>query len=366
MKKVLSVVLATLLMGLSGCRMISPTDVVQQFDWPIGVSSTNQENILMGAGEFAYYDGFIYFAPPGDIIAEVDLSTMKIAVLDIPCGTWIPNMTTDGEYIYFDATGGGEGRYRISADGKVLEKVSGYLDQAGAYRYNDGTDSFYLKGGVNGPLCYENLETHEVTQLFEAGRSFYVDEDYIYAVIWEEGFQTTRLYRSKRDVYDFQEIKLISSESGEVLKPLIVFVRDNTMYICEKGTFRVHTLDLSAVTSLDQSYVAQGLPVQSLTFYLAGDKLVYQESIYDPDLKLDGSTGGIRTHGVYAYDMKTGETDGILDERVYAMCALADRYVCMHTSDGSMCIFDLEKWEYLAFDLGEEEAPEDTAASEST
>ena len=356
-----AILLLALTLCLCSCQVIDRTSGGTDGDWPVGVADTSLENILMGNGEFAYYDGFIYFAPPGNIIAEVDLSTMKIAVLDIPCGTWIPNMTTDGEYIYFDATGGGEGRYRISADGKVLERVKGYLDQAGTYRYNEGIDSFYLKGGLNGPLCYENLETHEVTELLDMARSYNLDEDFVYGVSIElkDDYAETYLYYGRRDNFDLQKIQLVSEETGQQICPIYVAIYGNVMYVNEGNTYQVYEVDISAGLSPDEVCTAKPLPVYGLAFYRAGDYIVYERNSFT--VELDGE------ECVYAYNLKTGETEGILDEGIYMMCALADRYVCMHTSDGSMCIFDLEKWEYLAFDLDEEETePEDTAASEST
>ena len=362
MKKLFCILLAALLVGLSGCQIINPEDMEIVGDWPTGVPSTSVENIQMGAGEFAYYDGFIYFAFPGNTIAEVDLSTMKIATIENEYGTWIPNLSTDGEYLYIDTNGGGEGWYRISTDGKILERMYGYMDEDASFRYNDGTDSYYLKGGY--VFCHEDLETHEITVIVDEARSYYLDDEYIYVVAYGErdadGVRDTSLLRTRRDSeeYEFEEIKLISSETGEKIRPINVIVKDGMLIVNEVLSYRAYSLDMSEVTSLDETYTATALPVTTLFFYKVGDWLVYKQDTFKGDTEDKGF--------VYAYNLKTGETEGILGEQIYVMCVLADRYVCIHTFAGNMCIFDLEKWEYLEFDLGEEEAPEDTAASEST
>lgn len=350
MKKALIWVSAIMLvLCLCGCQVIDSTGGGDEADWPIGVADTSLENILMGVGEFAYYDGFIYFAPPGDIIAEVDLSTMTVAVLDIPCGTWLPNLTTDGEYVYFDAEGGGGGRYRISTDGKTLERVKGYLDQAGTYRYTVGNDSYYIKEGKGGSLCHENMETHEVTQLFDRVSAYYIDETYIYAVAFKEepsgSAGGSYLFRSNLENIEFEEIKMVTSDTGVEFCPVMVVISDGIMYMDQQGGFSIYTLDLSQVDSLDKTYTVEPLPMASLTYQVIGDKLIYTDDrcVFDENGQLLEKLGD---DGLYIYDLKTGETSEMIFPEVYAFCVLADRYIGAHFGD-SMGIYDMEKGEYL-------------------
>ena len=283
----------------------------------------------MGNGEFAYYNGFIYFAPPGNMIAEVDLTTMKVTTLETADMIWMAGLSADEEYVYYRSL---DNYYKMTPDGKNSEVISHYSDPNAAYRYNDGKDSFYIQHGILGDFYHEDLETGEVTMLMEFTKYYYVDEDYVYVIAKDPSWtDTTRLalYRSERDKFDFKKIKLD-------LEPLAMVIQDGVMYLNQARYFGLRYLELEEISDLEQNYQTNSLPINTLTFQPVAGKIFYVEDARE------------ETMDMRFYDLETGEISDVIFEDVYVFCVVADRYVCVHT-ENSMGIYDAVKGEHLQF-----------------
>ena len=340
MKKWLLLLLTALC--LTGCSIVEP-EPSGSMDFPTDVPSTSTENILMGNGEFAYYNGFIYFAPPGNMIAEVDLSTMKVATFEVSSSMWIAGLEADSEHIYFTTL---DGRRSLTTDGKTEAASVAYSDPEGLwYRYNQGTDSFYIQSGLMGDLYYEDLETHEVTKLLDEVAHFGLDGQYIYAVANQQNVEGEKtflnngkyLYRIDRETFAYEIIHLVT-EDGSVFKPIKFTIVDNVLYADQAGTYQLYYIDLETIGSLEKTYEVTALPMQTLDFRVIGNQVFYV-----PDDREE-----ILPRNMYIYNLETGETSDVIFEDVYVFCVVADRYVCVHT-ENSMGIYDAVKGEHLQF-----------------
>jgi len=301
-KKLVLLFLATFL-GLSACKPVKPlpdtTDTLDSYDGP----STTCANIVMGGGDFAYHNNFIYFNTRSGI-GEYDLLSKESVI--IPSKNHVDSsLYIDDNYIYF-AQSDKKGLIRMTKDGKKAKSI---YEGASGYRslYLTQTHAYYLDF-MDGSLFRYNFETSTEEELCSIRNGYFVEGNTIYALA--DHNDAIYLYQSDINDIDFQHINLSFS-------PIAVLAVDDTLYLTKKGVWEVVMVKDGKETTL---------PIRSLNYQVLGNQLFYQEEV---------------TNMLKSYNLDTGEIRTIFENDFWTFCVLAERYIGISNSN-NYYLYDLE------------------------
>ena len=307
MKK-LSILFALLILlaSLSACGLKSET----AFDR----TGTTCANAVMIQGKFAWSNDFIYINAGGEFY-EFDLTTGTAVKLTEENMYWPRSLFATDRYLYWVGRGtetDEEGRTTdclqyMTKDGKKSNVFWNSGDSC-YYLYAEGTELFYTTG-VGGALCCQKLpaddeEMPEPTVLLPCINQYYVDDNYIYAVIpanAEENIPENYLVRSPRQAINFEKIELS-------FPPAAVMADGDDLYIASQKPFQLTRWQEGTETQL---------PIRSVYYQVLNSEIIY----------LDDETLNQGTFTLKSYDLQTGEICPLL-EGVYDFCILENRYIC--------------------------------------
>lgn len=287
---------------ISGCQV--------KYEGNYDNESTSNSNITMGNGKFAFDNDFIYFTDRLNIY-EYDCLSDETISFNSKCDD-VRSIYIQDEYIYFACNG----LQRITKDGKKQQtvfEVDNCLQLIVEEQY-----AYYLDS-VDGNLFQYKLEEKSEDVLANNVLSYFVDEDYIYAVSKTD--DVPKLYVSSKEKIAFKERELS-------FMPITVISENDRLYLAERETYQIVKCD---------DEIEKRLPIYSTYYQVVNNKIVY----------LDSKTFENSCFNLVIYDEQTGHQKVICEE-VYDFNILEDKYVCIQKSTG-------EYAQYLFYDLETEE-----------
>ena len=188
-------------------------------------TGTTCGNIVMGSGEFACRDGFVYVAiPMGDSIIEFDLETGVSAMLKLPAGKDASGIFLSDTDIYYT---GGNTLNKIRRDGKEGSTVSEQKEFSYLKFFVDGTDAYFINI-TEGSLFHMDMNTMNETELISKVNAYCADETTFYVVARDAEGQFG-LFCSDRENVDFKQIVLSFS-------PIAVYADAQGIFVTEQGS----------------------------------------------------------------------------------------------------------------------------------
>ena len=295
-------------------------------------NGTSASNLATGMGNFVYSDGYIYRGVPGYIYkCDPDGNIVKTYPLSDRYETPHHMFATADAIVYVNSMGlpvepedatapNREDHWGLRVQPKNGDQPYSICpDVEATHAYADGDQLYVNNGGTM--LSRVDLVTMEQTDLLENVFSYYVDENYIYAI---ENTEEHCIFRSAKDVIAFEKIPL-------PFDPNNIVADGEDLYICEwmnqddqKATgerYRVNRVHDGEVTPL---------PVYSWFYQV-----------------LDGCVLYIDRAGTYplkCYDLATGET-ATLAENVFEFSVLEGRYVCIDRFNTNALLLDWQTGE---------------------
>ena len=183
--------------------------------------------------------------------------------------------------------------------------------------YADGDQLYINNGGTM--LSRIDMMTFEKTDLLENVFSYYVDENYIYAIQNGDG---KYYFRSRKDRVSFEQINLD-------FDPNNIVADGEDLYICQwtsegdQGAIG-HRYRVNLVRNGENT----PLPIYSWFYQVLDGCVLYREE---------------ETYRLRSYNTSTGE-ETTLAENVFEFSVLEDRYICIETFNDNPVIYDwLEK-----------------------
>lgn len=299
MKKILAVIWCCVaLLVCTGCQAERDSS-----DTGIG---TTCGNIIMGSGDFAYANDFIYIAAYTKIY-EYDILSGKTVVLPINDGSIAGSIYLSQDEVFYSEDFSGIGLHYISKDGKQAGTVFTVGDHSEVETitansitklFPDG-DRVYYMNHVEGTLFCRDLRTQTETPLVSKVNTYFVDENTLYVIAKEN--DQWQLLTSPKDTIAFSVVPL-------TFEPIAVLAVGNDIYLSQKETYQI---------TLYTNGVETPLPVKSTFFQVVGNQLLYSDS--------EEFIGGC--FPLKSYHLQTGEIQ-LLCENVYDFCLLQDRYIC--------------------------------------
>lgn len=266
-------------------------------------------NLATGMGTFIYSEDSIFYGTAGKIV-QYDTAGNVLREYPLESEYVVPHylFAMEGAIVYTD---GYRGLNILPLDGSAPQKA--LEDTYLTYVYVDG-NQLYTTNGTQ-MLTRIDLLTGEATDLLENVSTYYVDENYIYAV------QASREYcyfRSQKGSDSFEKIPL-------TFDPNKVAADGETLYFCqwieedlrEEGDPRYQVNRVSGDT-------VTPLPVYSWFYQLLDGCVLYREEY---------------TYKLKSYDPSTGETK-TLAENVFDFAVLEDRYICIDRFNEDILILD--------------------------
>ena len=191
------------------------------------------------------------------------------------------------------------------------------------HAYADGEMLYFNNGGTM--LSRVNLVTFEQTDLMANVFSYYVDENYIYAI---ENSEEHCFFRSAKDVIAFEKIELS-------FDPNNIIADGNDLYICEwMNEDDQEALGQRYRVNLVREGVTTQLPIYSWFYQVLDGCVLYIER---------------DTYFLKSYQVATGEVI-TLAENVFEFTVLEDRYICIVTFNDDPIIYDRQTGEKTVLD----------------
>lgn len=296
MRKINLFIVFLLLLFLSGCQKTAYTGEN---------TGTTCGNITMGAGKFAYGNGFIYISSPGEIY-EYDLSTGVPIILETPGSDYAESMFLSEQDVYYS---NGSSLKKLQKDGKKNDVVIGKTSCRKFFA--DGMDAYFMNH-IEGDLFHIDMQTKKETTLLSVVNNYYVDDTSIYAVAKPDG--EWKLYHSSRETINFEPIKLS-------FQPVAVYVDGEDIFLAKQGDFQLIQYTDGVETPL---------PCHSFFYQVMDGSLIY----------MDDQTNEGGCFLLKSYDLTTGEGQ-LLCENVYDFCILEDRYICCQCANPGEATFIL-------------------------
>lgn len=272
-------------------------------------NGTTVENLATGMGTFIYSNDSIYYGTAGKII-QYDTAGNVLREYPLESEYVVPHylFAMEGAIVYTD---GYVGLHILPLDGS--EPQTAFEDMDMTYVYVDG-NQLYTTNGTE-MLSRIDLLTGEKTDLLENVSTYYVDDNYIYAV---QATQEYCYFRSQKGSATFEKISL-------PFDPNKVVADGEILYFCqwieedqrEEGDprYQVNRVSGGEVTPL---------PVYSWFYQILGDCVLYREE---------------NTYDLERYNVLTGETETLATD-VFDFAVLEDRYICIDHFDGTTQILD--------------------------
>ena len=295
-------------------------------------NGSSASNLATGMSGFVYSDGYIYQGVPGYIYqCDLDGNIVKTYPLSDKFETPHHMFATQDAIVYVNDMGLAvepEDETALNREefwGLRVQPKDGSEPYSicpgveATHAYADGNQLYINNGGTM--LSRVDLVTFEQTDLMENVYSYFVDENYIYAI---GNTEEHCYFRSAKDVIAFERFEL-------PFDPNNIVAGGEDLYICEwmnaddqKATgqrYRVNLVRNGEVTPL---------PVYSWFYQILDGCVIYRED---------------DTYSLKSYDLNTGETK-ILEENVFAFSVLERRYICIEQFNTDPIIFDWETGEY--------------------
>lgn len=282
---------------------INPESIAQRLpDLSIGMDNgTTCANNVTGLGYAAYGDGCIYLAGNENSIYCYEIASGKLAELPLANQTYNPGhmMVTDQYILYTNVW---EDLIALKKDGSTEEPV--FEGVGSAQLYAEGTTLYTSQGILD-------LYTGKIQNWPEGVHSYFVDENYIYAV--QEGDDYCYL-RAVKGTMDFEQIPLS-------FRPVKVLSVDGALYMSRSGTWDVIRV---------REGKEEKLPVKALEYQVIGNLLIYR------DEEANGRS-------LKSYHLQTGEIRELCD-KAFTFSVLEERYLCV------FCAYQTESY-YTLIDL---------------
>ena len=305
--------------------------VAASTDYIVGLLSAKENgssasNLATGMAGFVYSDGFIYQGVPGYIYkCDLDGNIVKAYPLSDKLETPHYMFATKDAIVYVNGMGvavepedeTAPNRAEIwglrvqPKDGSAPYSICPGVEATHAYA--DGDQLYFNNGGTM--LSRVNLVTFEQTDLMKNVFSYYVDENYIYAI---ENGEEHCIFRSSKDVIAFERIELS-------FDPNNIVADGEDLYICEwmneddqKATGQRYRVNLV------RDGVATQLPIYSWFYQVLDGCVLYIER---------------DTYFLKSYDITTGEVT-TLEENVFEFTVLEGRYICIDIFNDDPIIYD--------------------------
>ncbi len=270
---------------------INPKSIADRLpDLSMGTDNgTTCANNTMGLGYAAYGDGCIYLAGIENRIYRYDLATGKLEEMILANERAIAGhlLVTDQYILYTDLW---SDLFALKKDGATEKPV--FQGVGSSQLYAEGT-TLYTTDGIL------DLQTGKVQNWPEGVHSYYVDENYIYAV--REGGKKVFL-RAPKGTMDFQEIEI-------GFYPIKILAHGEDLYMAEGSAQKKWNVIRY------RNGEEQRLPVNAVEYQVLGDKLIYRD---------ENSAGRV----LKSYDLTTGATE-TLCENMVTFSVLEDRYICV-------------------------------------
>ena len=302
-------------------------------------NGSSASNLSTGMAGFVYSDGYIYQGVPGYIYkCDTDGNIMKTYPLSDKFETPHYMFATEDAIVYVNGMGlavepedetapNREGFWGLRVqpkDGSAPYSICPGVEATHAYA--DGDQLYINNGGTK--LSRVNLVTFEETDLMENVFSYYVDENYIYAI---ENTEEHCIFRSAKDTIAFEKIELS-------FDPNNIVADGDDLYICEwmneddrKATgqrYRVNLVRDGETTPL---------PIYSWFYQVLDGCVLYIER---------------DTYFLKSYELTTGKVTTV-SENVFEFTVLEDRYICIDTFNDDPIIYDWQTGEKTVLDTHE-------------
>lgn len=283
---------------LSGCKDEIRTQHIE---------GSNCANITMGDGEFAYYNGMIYFTDYFNIF-EYDTESNKLVGYNSKHSR-IKSLFASEDNVYFSDSG----LHYITKDGKTVNEV--FEREGICAKLFVEEDTVYLLDGIGGDLISHNIKDGSETVISKFVSTYYVDDENIYLI--NETPKGTKLTRYERETAITVDVELSFS-------PVSVISHEDDVYLSTSETYQIIRITNNIETAL---------PINAYYFQIVDNKLFF----------LDENTFENSCYTLKMYDMTTNETV-ILFENVFNFCVLESRFVCAHigTTNERYTFYDLE------------------------
>ena len=277
-------------------------------------------NAVMGGGQFAYSNGFVYFYYANSIY-EYDLQTKKTVMINTE--NTLPKMAfLSDDYIYYvDSLHARTELKCITKNGKKQYSLFDFKDGI-YYPFADGMDIYLLSAGK---LIHRDMSTGENRELISSVKSYYIDDSSIYVVIEENNKQG--LYQSRQENIQFNKLELS-------FEPMLVYSTGTELYLAEKcytpNNQGLYTCQIIRYSTGQETR----LPIYSQYYQILNNCVIYS----------DDNTYQNSCFTVKSYDLETGE-ETVLCNNVFDFCILEEKYICFRCQDNSRVWWDLLDWQ---------------------
>ena len=293
-------------------------------------------NLATGMASFVYSDGYIYQGVPGYIYqCDAEGNILKTYPLSDKFETPHYMFATEDAIVYINGMGlNVEPEYESATnradfwglrvqpkDGSAPYSICPGVEATHAYA--DGDLLYFNNGGTM--LSRVNLTTFEQTDLMANVFSYYVDENYIYAI---ENTEEHCIFRSAKDTIAFEKIELS-------FDPNNIVADGEDLYICEwmnkddqKATGERYRVNLV------RDGVTTQLPIYSWFYQVLDGCVLYIER---------------DSYFLKSYALATGEVTTIA-ENVFEFSVLEGRYICIVTFNDDPIIYDWQTGDKTVLD----------------
>lgn len=303
---------------------------------PAKENGSSASNLATGMAGFVYSDGYIYQGVPGYIYkCDLEGTIVKTYPLSDKFETPHYMFATEDAIVYVNSGGlkvepadetapNREAHWGLRVqpkDGSAPYSICPGVEATHAYA--DGDLLYFNNGGTM--LSRVNLVTMEITDLIKNVFSYYVDENYIYAI---ENTEEHCIFRSAKDTIAFEKTELS-------FDPNNIVADGDDLFICEwmneedqKATgqrYRVNLVRKGEVTPL---------PIYSWFYQVLDGCVLYADR--DP-------------YVLRSYNLATGQVTTIA-ENVFEFSVLEGRYVCIITFNDDPIIYDWQTGEKTVLD----------------
>lgn len=295
-------------------------------------NGSSASNLSTGMAGFVYSDGYIYQGVPGYIYkCDTAGNVIKTYPLSDEFETPHHMFATEDAIVYVNSSGlaveqedetapNREEHWGLRVQPKDGDQPYSICPGVEAtHAYADGDQLYTNNGGTK--LSRINLVTQEQTDLLDNVYSYFVDENYIYAI---ESTEEHCYFRSAKDVIAFERIEL-------PFNPNNIVADGEALYICEwmneddqkalGERYRVNLVRNGEVTPL---------PIHSWFYQVLDGCVLYIER---------------DTYLLQSYDLTTGEVT-TLAENVFEFTVLESRYICIDRFNTDTLILDWQTGEY--------------------
>ena len=306
---------------------------------PASQNGSSASNLATGMAGFVYSDGYIYQGVPGYIYkCDPEGNVLKTYPLSDAFETPHYMFATEEAIVYVNSMG-------LAVESKD-ETAPNREDNWGLrVQPKDGSEPYSICPGVevthayaNGDLLYfnnggtmlsrVNLVTMEVTDLMENVFSYYVDENYIYAI---ENTEEHCIFRSAKDAVAFEKIEL-------PFDPNNIVADGEDLYICEwMNKDDQDELGERYRVNLVQNGEATPLPIYSWFYQVLEGHVLYIER---------------DTFFLKSYALDTGKVTTIA-KNVFEFSVLESRYICIVTFNDDPIIYDWQTGKKTVLDTHE-------------